>query len=83
MMTCAVLAALLAGCAGSGAATDAACAAFRPVYVGQADVLTAATAEQLLSHNITGAKLCGWRANSNRFTANGSSDSVRRDDQAE
>lgn len=82
-MMCAALAALLTGCAGSGAGTDAACAAFRPVYTSRADTLSEGTAEQLLSHNITGAKLCGWRANSNRSPVNGSSDGVRRDDQAE
>lgn len=60
-MMCAALAVLLTGCAGIGAGTDAACAAFHPVYVSRADALTDGTAEQLLAHNRTGAALCGWR----------------------
>lgn len=53
--------ALLTGCATSGAGTEGACAAFRPVYVSRADALTDGTAEQILAHNRTGATLCGWK----------------------
>ena len=59
-MLCAALAVLLSGCATAGPATDG-CAAWRPVYVSRADSLTDGTAEQILAHNLTGARLCGWR----------------------
>ncbi|MBP2233141.1 hypothetical protein J2847_006476 [Azospirillum agricola] len=61
-MICAGLAlVLLTGCATAGPGTEGACAAFRPVYISRADALTDGTAEQLLAHNATGARLCGWR----------------------
>ena len=64
---CAALAlVLLTACETSGRATDAACVAFRPVYVSKADVLTEETAQQLLTHNRTGARLCGWKPSKGR-----------------
>lgn len=60
-MICAgILLALLSGCVASGAGTEGGCAAFRPIYTSRADVFTDGTAEQLLAHNLTGARLCGW-----------------------
>lgn len=57
-----LLAGLLAtsatSCSTSGAATD--CAAWSPIYVSRADVLTDETARQILAHNLTGRALCGW-----------------------
>ncbi|PWC89850.1 hypothetical protein TSH100_04230 [Azospirillum sp. TSH100] len=53
--------ALLTGCATAGPGTEGACAAFRPIYISRADQLSEGTAEQLLEHNETGARLCGWR----------------------
>ena len=50
---------LLAACAQSGAGTSA-CSGWRPIYVSRADVLTDGTARQVLAHNETGARLCGW-----------------------
>ena len=38
----------------------AACAAFGPICPSKADVLTDGTAKQILAHDKTGAKLCGW-----------------------
>ncbi|ALG72133.1 hypothetical protein VY88_02990 [Azospirillum thiophilum] len=55
-----MLLALLSGCATSGAGTEGGCAAFRPIYTSRADMLTDGTAEQLLAHNLTGARLCRW-----------------------
>lgn len=55
------LALLLTGCAEIGPATEGSCAAFRPIYVSRADALTDGTAEQILVHNETGARLCQWR----------------------
>lgn len=60
-MICAgMLLGLLSGCATNGVGTDGGCAAFRPIYTSRADALTDGTAEQLLAHNLTGARLCGW-----------------------
>lgn len=50
---------LLVGCASGGAGTDP-CGAWRPIYVSQADALTDGTARQILAHNETGRRLCGW-----------------------
>ena len=52
---------LLPACASDGRVTDPACAAWRPIYVSQADVLTPETARQVLAHNEAGARVCGWR----------------------
>jgi hypothetical protein len=30
--------------------------------VSHADALTPETADEILAHNLTGAKLCGWKA---------------------
>ena len=49
---------LLPSCAGPGGAPD--CAAWRPVLVADADVLTPETARAILAHNLTGRRLCGW-----------------------
>lgn len=51
---------LLTGCASGGPATDAFCAVGRPILVSRSDVLTTETARQLLAHNETGARICGW-----------------------
>ncbi|QCN96677.1 hypothetical protein D3093_15165 (plasmid) [Azospirillum argentinense] len=64
-MLCAALAALLSGCATSGPATDG-CVAWRPIYISRSDVLTDGTAEQIMAHNLTGARLCGWQSTSIR-----------------
>ncbi len=59
-MICAgILLALLSGCATDGFGTDGGCAAFGPIYTSRVDVFTDGTAEQLLAHNLTGARLCG------------------------
>ena len=51
----------LAACATNGPAPSAdPCGPFRAIYVGKDDVLTEATARDLLAHNRTGATLCGW-----------------------
>lgn len=50
---------LLASCAGGGGpATD--CAAWRPISVSRADVLTDGTARQVLAHNETGRRIGCW-----------------------
>lgn len=53
--------ALLSGCVTAGVGTEGACVAFRPIYISRADQLSDGTAEQLLAHNETGARLCGWQ----------------------
>lgn len=50
---------LLAGCATGGAGTSP-CSGWRPIYVSRTDALTPDTARQILAHNETGARLCGW-----------------------
>lgn len=52
---------LLSGCGSGGPAIDP-CGAWRPILISRADVLTAETAREILAHNETGARLCGWRA---------------------
>ena len=54
---------LLGACATGGRATkpEAACLAFKPVYVSRKDVLTDQTARDILANNETGARLCGWK----------------------
>lgn len=49
---------LLAGCSATGGGTS--CAAWRPIYVSRADVLTEGTARQVLAHNETGRRLGCW-----------------------
>lgn len=58
------LALLVTGCV-TGRGTDTGCAAFRPIYltVAEIDALTDDSVAQVLAHNETGAKLCGWRTN--------------------
>lgn len=48
----------LCGC-GAGTGTD--CLGFRPIYPSSRDVLTPGTARQLLDHNETGQRVCGWK----------------------
>lgn len=50
---------LLAGCSGTGGGIDP-CGAWRPILVSRADVLTDGSARQILAHNETGRRLCGW-----------------------
>ena len=51
---------LLPACASGGRVTEPGCAAWRPVFISRADVLTPETAHQILAHNETGASVCGW-----------------------
>lgn len=50
---------LLTGCVSNGPGTDG-CEWSRPIYISRADVLTEGTAQQILEHNETGARICGW-----------------------
>lgn len=52
---------LLSGCATGGRATTDGCEWTRPILVGRDDVLTEATAAEILAHNETGSRICGWR----------------------
>lgn len=36
------------------------CATAKPIYVSKSDVISDATAKEILAHNLTGRKLCGW-----------------------
>ncbi|WP_206934123.1 hypothetical protein [Roseococcus thiosulfatophilus] len=50
---------LLPSCAATGPAVD--CQAWRPIAIDEeADVVTRETARQILAHNLTGRRLCGW-----------------------
>lgn len=50
---------LLAACATAGPATDG-CEWTAPILVSQSDDLTDGTARQILAHNRTGERVCGW-----------------------
>ena len=52
------LAILLPSCSGGGGGSF--CAAARPIYVTPRDALDRGTAADILAHNETGARLCGW-----------------------
>lgn len=60
------LAVLLQSCGTTGAVTespvivDNGCKWARPIYVSKSDKLTDPTADQILAHNMTGQRLCGW-----------------------
>jgi hypothetical protein len=56
--TCLGILLLLSGCA-PGSGTDA-CGPWKPIYVSRHDVLTDGTARQVLAHNETGRRICGW-----------------------
>jgi len=58
-MTLLVIPILLNGCAANGAVEI--CAPWRVILVSRDDVLTRPTAEAVLAHNETGARLCGWK----------------------
>lgn len=51
---------LLSACAPSGAGSDSFCAVAKPIYIEDADMFTEATAREILAHNLTGEKICGW-----------------------
>lgn len=36
------------------------CATAQPIYVSKDDVFSDVTAREILKHNLTGRKLCGW-----------------------
>ncbi|GGJ14670.1 hypothetical protein GCM10011320_22400 [Neoroseomonas lacus] len=48
---------LLTSCAGTG---SEGCDAWQPILVSASDGLTPDTARQILAHNRTGRRLCGW-----------------------
>ena len=54
------LAILLVSCAAKDGSVTDTCGPWRAIYGSKADVLTEDTARSLLSHNRTGAALCGW-----------------------
>jgi hypothetical protein len=52
---------LPAACATPGRVQSDPCSAWRAILVSRDDVLTRGTSQQLLVHNSTGARLCGWK----------------------
>ena len=54
-------AALLSGCAATGPVATDGCEWTRPILVSREDRLSEGTAEAILTHNLTGAQVCGWR----------------------
>ncbi len=54
------IAILLAACE-AGPVTSDPCGPWRPLRPSREDVLTPDTARQMLAHNLTGARLCGWQ----------------------
>lgn len=57
MLTPFVILTLLTGCAATG---SGGCEMWRPILIGADDSLTAETARQILAHNLTGQRICGW-----------------------
>lgn len=53
--------AMFAAASTGGCATSDPCAGWRAIRPARADVLTDGTARQILAHNETGARVCGWR----------------------
>jgi hypothetical protein len=52
----------MAGCAPAQVKTVTDyCTPWRPIYVAAKDVLSDPTAREILAHDQTGAKLCGWK----------------------
>lgn len=49
---------LLPNCGAGGGGSF--CTAARPIYVTERDALDRGTAADILAHNETGARLCGW-----------------------
>jgi len=45
---------------------DTGCQWAQPVYVHPGDTLSDATADEILEHNKTGAKRCGWKPTGSR-----------------
>lgn len=54
-----LMAPLLMSCAATGVGIDS-CAWTAPIHVSAEDILTEETARQILIHNRTGRRLCGW-----------------------
>jgi hypothetical protein len=50
----------LAACATDGAAPSV-CAPWRPIFVTPREALDRGTAADILAHNETGGRLCGWK----------------------
>lgn len=63
------IASAVIGCVGGPETRTGACAVFKPVRPTVADIEAASTilVEQILVHNETGARLCGWKATSDRY----------------
>lgn len=61
-----LMAALILSFAVTGCATKTVpmqpdfCATAKPIYIGKVDVISDATAREILEHNVTGRNLCGW-----------------------
>ena len=55
-----VTALLLTSCAGIGSVNNSYCQVAKPILIGKDDTLSDTTARQILQHNLTGKKLCGW-----------------------
>jgi hypothetical protein len=59
-----LLAILLSACAPSGPARGVdACGPWQPIFITDADQISRELGEQILAHNLVGARLCGWRGN--------------------
>jgi hypothetical protein len=54
------MALLLTSCAGTGRANNSYCQIAKPIMIGPEDALSDTTAREVLEHNRTGRKICGW-----------------------
>ena len=59
-MLLAVILIPLVGCASAGPVQTDVCGPWRPIFVTPRDALERGTAADILAHNETGRRLCGW-----------------------
>lgn len=52
---------MLIGCSSNQPVASEFCAVAKPIYLAQADDLTVETLKEIIGHNETGRKLCGWK----------------------
>ncbi len=50
----------LTSCSGTGQGSNDFCQYAKAIYLDKADKLTPSTSRQILEHDMTGRRLCGW-----------------------
>lgn len=60
LMAALLISFVLTGCVTSKPVAPDYCATAKPIYISSTDVISDATAREILEHNETGRNLCGW-----------------------